>query len=215
MHAKPYEPDHALHAADVVRVKGEHNEIADCLSRPPDVNAVFQNWKTVDLTEIVIAQSSDHNLTALIHNSPANLNCVQIKVPDSDSLIWVDISTGAACVLVPECMRKRVFGQIHNLSHPGGKASINLIKDRFYWENMKRDINRFAQNCVACQKAKAQHHNVTLLQQFKLPNQQFYSVHCDLVGKLPTTIDGFQYLLTIIDRYTRHLEVSPVERYFG
>ena len=58
---------------DIKYVKGEHNEIADCLSRPPDINAVFQNWKTVDLTEIVIAQSSDHNLTALIGNSPANL----------------------------------------------------------------------------------------------------------------------------------------------
>ena len=80
-------------------------------------------------------------MTALIHNSPANLNCVQMKVPDSDSLIWVDISTGAARLLIPECTRKRVFDQIHNLSHPGGKASIDLIIDRFYWENMKRDIN--------------------------------------------------------------------------
>ena len=102
-------------------------------------------------------------------------------------------------------MRKRVFDEIHNLSHPGGKASINLIKDRFYWKNMKRDINRSVQNCVACQKAKVQRHNVTPLQQFKLPDQRFYSVHCDLVGKLPTTIDGFQYLLT------RHLEVVPLK----
>ena len=156
------------YTTDIRYVKGEHNDIADCLSRPPDINAVFHNWKTVDLTEIAIAQASDHNLTALIHNSPANLNCVQMKVPDSDSLIWVDISTGAARVVVPECMRKRVFDQIHNLSHPEGKASIDLIKDRFCWENMKRDINRYVQNFVACQKAKVQLYNVTSLQQFKL-----------------------------------------------
>ena len=88
-------------------------------------------------------------MTALIHNSRANLNCVQMKMPDSDSLIWVDISTGAARVLVPECMRKRVFDQIHYLPHSGGKASIDLIKDRFYWKNIKRDINRYSQYCVA------------------------------------------------------------------
>ena len=41
VHAKPFEPDHALHVAEVVRVKGELNEIAGCLSRPPDINAVF------------------------------------------------------------------------------------------------------------------------------------------------------------------------------
>ena len=137
-----------------------------------------------------------------------------MKVPDSDSLIWVDISTGAARVLVPECMRKRVFDQIHNLFHPGGNASIDLIKDLFYWENMKRDINRYVQNCVACQEDKVQRHNVTSLQQFKLPDQRFYSVHCDLVGKLPTTIGGFQYFLTVIDRYSSS-RGSPVERHFG
>ena len=94
------------------------------------------------MTEIAIAQSSDHNLTALSHNSPANLNCVPMKVPDSDCLIWDDISTGAARLLIPECKRKRVFDQIHNLSHPGGKTSIDLIKDRFYWENIKRENMR-------------------------------------------------------------------------
>ena len=86
------------------------------------------------MIKIAIAQASDYTLTALIYNSPANLNCVQMKVPDSDSLIWVDISTGAARVLVLECMRKQVFDQIHNLSHTGSKESIDLIKNRFYWD---------------------------------------------------------------------------------
>ena len=211
VHSKPFEPDHALLVADVVRVKRAHNEIADCLSRLPDINTVLQSWKTVDLTEFAIAQVFDHNLTTLIHYFPANLNCIQMKVPDSDSLIWVDISTGAERVLVPECMCKQVFDQIHNLSYPGGKASIDLIKDCFYWENMKRDINRYVQNRVACQNAKVQRRNVTPLQQFKLPDQRIYSVHCDLVCKLPTLIAGFQYLLTIIDRYTRDLEVVPLK----
>ena len=53
------------YTTDIRYVKGEHNDIADCLSQPPDINTVIQNWKTVDLTEIAIAQSSDHNLTAL------------------------------------------------------------------------------------------------------------------------------------------------------
>ena len=64
---------------------------------------------------------------------------------------------------------------------------------------------------IALPVRKPKRHNVTPLQQFKLPDQQFYSVQCDLVGKLPPTIDGFQYLLTIIDCYTRHLEVVPLK----
>ena len=42
------------YTSDIRYVKGEHDDIADCLSQPPDINAVFQNWKTVDLTEITL-----------------------------------------------------------------------------------------------------------------------------------------------------------------
>ena len=122
------------------------------------------------MTEIAIAQASDHNLTVSIQNSSTNLNYVQINMSDSDSLIGVDISTGGAHVLVPEYMRKQMFDQVHNLSHPGGKASVDLIKDRFSWKNMKRGINRYARNYGVCQKVKVQRHNVTPLQQFKPPD---------------------------------------------
>ena len=49
------------------------------------------------------------------------------------------------------------------------------------------------------------------LQQFKLPDQRFYTIHCDLAGKFLFTTDGFQFLLTTIDHYTRHLEVVPLK----
>ena len=39
------------------------------------------------------------------------------------------------------------------------------------------------------------------------PYERFSSFHCDLVGPLPPTSDDFQYLLTVTDRFTRHLEV--------
>jgi len=76
---------------------------------------------------------------------------------------------------------------------------------------MRHDFGRYAQCCVACQKAKVQRHNVTPLQPFKSPDQRFYFLHCDIVGRLPVTLDGHQYLLTIIDGFTRHLEAIPLK----
>ena len=32
----------SAYTTDIRYVKGEHNKTADCLSRPPDLNAVFQ-----------------------------------------------------------------------------------------------------------------------------------------------------------------------------
>ena len=110
---------------------------------------------------------------------------------------------------MPYNLRKHVFDAVHSLSHPGIRASRQLISERFVWEGMQKDITEFTRACVPCQQSKIHRHNSAPLQSFLQPYSRFSAIHCDLVGPLPES-RGHAYLLTIIDRFTRHLECIPL-----
>ena len=99
---------------------------------------------------------------------------------------------------------------MHNLAHPGEKKTFQLIKSRFVWPKMRKDVQLFVRSCESCQKNKINKHIKSNYE--KLPtcdNTRFAVLHLDIVGPLPSC-EGYKYLLTMIDRETNWLEVVPL-----
>ena len=127
----------------------------------------------------------------------------------SDTTILCDTSTGVARPLVPREFRRVVFESLHNLSHPSIRATQRLLTARFVWPNIKADSRKWTRTCIQCQKSKVQRHTITPLSTFPTPDQRFDRIHIDIVGPLPLS-QGFSYLLTCIDRFTRWPEAFPM-----
>ncbi|BHF70473.1 hypothetical protein SprV_0301352400 [Sparganum proliferum] len=106
-------------------------------------------------------------------------------------------------------MRRQVFDILHGLSHPGVRATVKLITDRFVWPNINRDVRRWTRSCLPCQRAKIHRHTVTSPGTFSTPDARFSHVHIDFVGPLPPS-NGSTYLLTCIDRFTRWPVAVPI-----
>ena len=191
--------------------------VADCLSRPsitppsPDINSVFRGIHNVDLELLAQEQTSDPEIQNLLQDNQTSLKLSKCRLPNSDTSLILDDSKQQPRVLVPRNLRQHVFDAVHNLSHPGIRASKDLISERFVWVGMMKDIAESARACVPCQQSKVQRHNTAPLNSFLTPDARFSHVHADLVGPLPES-SGYGYLLTIIDRSTKHIEAVPLQQ---
>ena len=118
-----------------------------------------------------------------------------------NNLIWCDVSTGH----IRPYVRKQVFSNLHGLGHPSHRATKPLINTRFVWHGMNIDIAKWCRSCKGCQTAKISHHNKPVFGKFDEPTERFDHIRIDIVRPLPYA-DGFRYLLTCVDRFTRWQE---------
>lgn len=207
--AGKYSPREARHldfisqfTADIRHVSGTNNPVADALSRV----TVLELPNSVSLSELAAAQVNDPEIVRLRDSSSLR---IQSHPLSSGETILCDVSQTNPRPLVPQPFRRAVFDSLHNLSHPGVRASVKLITQRYIWPKASTDVRRWARNCKACQASKILRHTKSPIGTFPEPDDRFQHVHVDLVGPLPPS-RGFTYLLTCVDRFSRWPEAIPL-----
>ncbi|CAH8464717.1 unnamed protein product [Dicrocoelium dendriticum] len=193
----------AQFSTDIRHISGQQNVVADALSR---VSAIGPAGQAIDLSAMAAAQSNDQNFSKLRDSS---LKISPHPLPSSDGTILCDTSTGRPRPVVPETFRRIVFDTLHNIAHPGIKATAKLVSERYVWPGMQRDLTRWARSCLTCQQAKIQRHVSAPLGRFPSVSARFAHVHLDIVGPLAPS-KGMVYILTMIDRCTRWPEAVPI-----
>ena len=191
---------------DIRYVKGETNFVADALSRP-SVSAI-NDGPVINYKELSIDQAKDAEFMRLRHSTTSTMNFRLLKSFDNQ-LIWCDVSTGHDRPYLTAKFRRKVFSSLHGLGHQSDRATKPLINTRFVWHGMNIDIARWCRSCKGCQTAKVSRHNTPVLGKFTEPTERFDHVHIDIVGPLPHA-NGFRYLLTCVDRFTRWPEAIPI-----
>ena len=202
-------PDYiAQFTPDIRHVKGTANAPADALSRI-ELNALISGSPpVVDFKAMAAAQTTDQD-TLSLQSSSSPLKVESMPLPMSDTTILCDTSTCVVRPIVPKDYRRVVFESLHNLSHPSIRATQRLVMAHYIWPGIKSASRKWTRTCLKCQKSKVQQHNVTPLLTFTTPGTRFDHVHIDIVGPLPPS-QGFSYLPTCIDRFTRWLEALPM-----
>lgn len=195
---------------DIKHVKGTDNIVADTLSRPTsDVSGIVSAVNYPSSIQLAAAQQDDLELKHLLNSKTTGLKIKQLKL-DRNNTIYCDTSTASVRPYVPPQYRNSIIRCLHELSHPGIKATQNLVKERFVWPHIETTVRKYVQHCQACQLSKVNKHERSPLKKFDAPDERFSYIHIDIVGPLPPS-RGKTYLLTCIDRFTRWPEAIPLE----
>ncbi|XP_069186506.1 uncharacterized protein [Procambarus clarkii] len=117
-------------------------------------------------------------------------------------------------IVVPAVFRSKLLETAHAdrfAGHGGVSKTFQRLAKCFYWPHMKKDVRRFCKTCHTCQMAGKANQPVPKAPLCPIPSigEPFEHLILDIVGPLPPSTSGVQYLLTILDRVSRYPEAIP------
>ena len=161
----------------------------------------------VDFEEMAKDQALDADFRRISSDARTGLQLRAIEI--GNRKLIVDVSNGPARPFVPFSWRKKVFDVIHGLGHPGVERTRQTVAEKFVWPSLKQDVSRWARECLHCQRSKVLRHVTPPIGDFQVPNKRFEHLNLDLVSLTPS--NGYRYLLTIVDRFSRWPTAIPIK----
>lgn len=109
-------------------------------------------------------------------------------------------------------MRENLMQEKHNgclSGHFGLNKTLELVQRFYFWPKMQRDIKRYVDQCVVCQRAKGTSSNAGLYQSLSIANRPWECVSMDFVVGLPKTKSGFDCIYVVVDRFSKMAHFIP------
>ena len=96
--------------------------------------------------------------------------------------------------------------------HFGVRKTVKRLADHFYWPLMKRDVKRYVSSYKVHQIIGKPNQKIPKAPLIPIPSvsEPFQEVVIDIVGPLPRTKGGNEYILTLMDRMSRFPEAIPI-----
>ncbi|XP_043475954.1 uncharacterized protein LOC122507359 [Leptopilina heterotoma] len=112
-------------------------------------------------------------------------------------------------------IRQQILEENHSSAiggHKGVTKTLARIRQKYYWENLKTDIQKYINGCLQCQLKKlvrVKTKNPMIITD--TPTTAFEKISMDIVGPFnPPTKSGNTYILTIQDNFTKYSLAIPL-----
>ena len=103
----------------------------------------------------------------------------------------------------------RIFHGSLSITHYGTSRTMQLLRRRYFWTNMRDTVNNTISECEVCQRMKTgPPHSVAPL--LTIPKAgPWHTIGLDFYGPLPTSPEQYKYILVIMDHFTKWPEAFP------
>lgn len=96
--------------------------------------------------------------------------------------------------------------------HLGARNTREKLKDRFTWPGMDAEVWAFCQQCPQHQRTAPRKPPLAHLIPLPIISVPFERICMDLVGPLPKSTRGHEFILVIVDYATRYPEAVPLRK---
>jgi hypothetical protein len=104
-------------------------------------------------------------------------------------------------------LRKEIMSEAHHSPytvHPGGTKMYHDVKGSYWWNNMKKDIAKFVEQCSTCQQVKPEHQRLAgTLKPLLIPKWKWDEIAMDFILGLPKTLTGEDSIWVVVNRLTK------------
>ncbi|UYV69099.1 K02A2.6-like, partial [Cordylochernes scorpioides] len=203
---------------EIEYLKGKQN-IADIFSRKPLTNISCENivddyvekvlsifseeMKAISLNDIKKQSEADpffKFLTKIIQtgNWPYQIDDDELKSLHKfkeELSVYDNLILKGKRIVIPTDLRRNILDLAHE-THQGIARTKQILREKYYWPNMDKDIERRIKNCYICEVNQPLRHDQPLTT-IPIPPRPWYKVGVDLVGPIDS-----KYILTLIDYYS-------------
>ena len=114
--------------------------------------------------------------------------------------------------ILPAAQVPEVLGSPHDsciAGHLRARKTLDKVCVRFYWPGQKKEVDKWCADCLVCNSRKSPMTNRPQLQ-LSLAERPLQRIAMDIVGPLPLTPRGNQYILVVGDYFTKWKEAFPL-----
>jgi len=102
--------------------------VANALSRVEVIQ------EAIDFEALATSQEEDE--MRQYKTGKLGLKLKKIPIPESAQQLYCDMATQTARPYVTQPFRRQAYQALHNLAHPGVKATAKLVTKRYVWPNI-------------------------------------------------------------------------------
>ena len=184
---------------DVKYESGKRNVVADALSR----------MKTTEDKKILVTQQENANESNLM--TKVMKEFMEEKLTTIDGVKYFIDGGNYRKVVTDTNEKLRLILEAHKIGHEGSSKTYQRLKRNFYWNNMTNDIKRIIQKCDVCQLNKSQSYPEPTEKFPTEPEGPFTHLGLDIIGPLVKTRRSNQYIIVVVDYFTKWVEAEATE----
>uniref|UniRef100_A0A3B3IH81 Gypsy retrotransposon integrase-like protein 1 n=1 Tax=Oryzias latipes TaxID=8090 RepID=A0A3B3IH81_ORYLA len=138
---------------------------------------------------------------------------IENKIQQAQGEIPNHVTCPPGTLYVPDSLRSEVltWGHASRIAcHGGVHRTINLLRRRFFWPSLEKDVREYVAACTICARSKNSNSPPSgLLQPLPIPSRPWSHIALDFVTGLPPS-QGHTVILTIIDRFSKAVHFVPL-----